>query len=518
MPVPATTADLTRARRERDRDALGAGESVDVLVVGGGVTGVGVALDAATRGLSTALIEAEDLAFGTSRWSSKLIHGGLRYLAHGDVAVAWESATERSHLMGTIAPHLIRPLPHVMPAFDDTPARDRALVRAGLRAADLLRIAARTPRGSLARPRSIGADQVISLVPGVDATRLRGGTVHWDGQVVDDARLVVSIARTAASYGARILTRTRALSVNGDGARVRDALTGESYDIQARHVIVATGVWTGDLDPDTRILASRGSHALLDPRALGYPRAALTVPVPDERGRYVFALPTTDGPVIAGITDEPEPAPMPDVPTAPESDIAWILQHLSSALSEPLTSDDVIGTYAGLRPLVAPPDGSESGDTADISRRHLVTRTPDGAVVITGGKLTTYRRMAQDAVDALGIDERCITATTPLVGAQPYRTPAPVGVPPRLVRHYGSEAPRVAAWSDDDPSLLQPVAAGVPVLGVEVVHALRAEGALSLDDVLERRTRLSVTPQALARARERIAEIARGADPDVEVA
>ncbi|MFM8772736.1 MAG: FAD-dependent oxidoreductase, partial [Actinomycetota bacterium] len=345
---------------------------------------------------------------------------------------------------------------------------------------------------------------------GIAVVPLGGGT-----SVVGGLRAGRSIARTAASYGARILTRTRALSVNGDGARVRDALTGESYDIQARHVIVATGVWTGDLDPDTRILASRGSHALLDPRALGYPRAALTVPVPDERGRYVFALPTTDGPVIAGITDEPEPAPMPDVPTAPESDIAWILQHLSSALSEPLTSDDVIGTYAGLRPLVAPPDGSESGDTADISRRHLVTRTPDGAVVITGGKLTTYRRMAQDAVDALGIDERCITATTPLVGAQPYRTPAPVGVPPRLVRHYGSEAPRVAAWSDDDPSLLQPVAAGVPVLGVEVVHALRAEGALSLDDVLERRTRLSVTPQALARARERIAEIARGADPDV---
>lgn len=517
--MPAThssPADLTRARRDRDRDALASGEVVDVLVVGGGITGAGVALDAATRGLSTALIEAEDLAFGTSRWSSKLIHGGLRYLAHGDVAVAWESAVERSHLMGTIAPHLIRPLPHVMPAFDDTALRDRALVRAGLRAADLLRVAARTPRGALARPRHVGAEQVLTLVPAIDASRLRGGTVHWDGQVVDDARLVTSIARSAAGYGTRVLTRTRALAVSGDGARVRDSSTGADYDIRARHVIVATGVWTGSLDPATRILPSRGSHAVLDPAALGFPRAALTVPVPHERGRFVFALPTTDGPVIAGITDEPEPPPMPDVPRAPDADIAWILEQLSSALSRPLTHADVIGTYAGLRPLVAPADGEDADDTADISRRHLVQRSPEGAVVVTGGKLTTYRRMAQDAVDALDLGVRSITASTPLVGAQPYRSPAPPGVPARLVRHYGAEAPRVAAWAADDPTLLAPVAPGVGVLGVEIVHAIRAEGALSIDDVVERRTRLSVTPDALARARERVIEIARSVDSVVE--
>lgn len=517
MPVTvALPTDLSRARRERDRDALASGDVVDVLVVGGGVTGAGVALDAATRGLSTALVEAEDLAFGTSRWSSKLIHGGLRYLAHGDVGVAWESAVERSHLMGTIAPHLIRPLPHVMPAFDDTSMRDRALVRAGLRAADVLRVAARTPRGALARPRHVSAEQVLSLVPAVDASRLRGGTVHWDGQVVDDARLVISIARTAAGYGTRVLTRTRALAASGEGARVQDTETGSQYDIRARHVIVATGVWTGSLDPATRILPSRGSHVVLDPAALGFPRAALTVPVPHERGRFVFALPTTDGPVIAGITDEPEPAPMPDVPIAPDADVAWILAQLSSALSQPLTAADVIGTYAGLRPLVAPPEGRDADDTADISRRHLVQRTADGALAVTGGKLTTYRRMAEDAVDALDTGETSITATTPLVGAQPYRSPAPPGVPARLVRHYGSEAARVAAWAADDPTLLAPVAPGVGVLGVEIVHGIRAEGALSIDDIVERRTRLSVTPDALARARERVIEIARSVDPIVE--
>ena len=519
--MPAATAapsDLTRARRARDRDTLAAGAPVDVLVIGGGITGAGVALDAATRGLSTALVEAEDLAFGTSRWSSKLIHGGLRYLAHGDVAVAWESAVERSHLMGAIAPHLIRPLPHVMPAFDDTALRDRALVRAGLNAADLLRVAARTPRGALARPRHIGPEQVITLVPGIDSQRLRGATVHWDGQVVDDARLVVAVTRTAAAYGARILTRTRAESVSGEGARVRDTVSGQAYDIHARHVIVATGVWTQSLDPATRILASRGTHAVLDPAALGFPRAALTVPVPNERGRFVFALPTTDGPVIAGITDEPEPGPIPDVPVAPLNDVTWILEQLSSALSRPLSDDDVIGTYAGLRPLVAPADGNDSDGTADISRRHLVRVTNDGYVVVTGGKLTTYRRMAQDAVDSLRLDEQCITATTPLVGAQPYRAAGPVGVPARLVRHYGAEAGRVANWASDDPSLLAPVAPGVPVLGVEVVHAVRAEGALAVADILERRTRLSVTPAALERARDRVTEIARAIDPDMEIA
>lgn len=502
--------DLTRQRRARERDAIAAGSPVDVLVVGGGVTGVGIALDAATRGLSVALAEAHDLAFGTSRWSSKLAHGGLRYLARGDVGVAWESAVERGHLMGTIAPHLIRPLPHVMPVFDGTGPADRALVRIGLGAADALRALARTPRGTLARARSVQADVVLSLVPRIDAARLRGGTVHWDGQLVDDARFVISLARTAAFYGARILTRTRITTLSSDGALAHDDLDGGEFEIRARNVIVAAGVWTERLDPETRIVASLGSHAVLRPEALGHARGALTVPVPGQRGRYVFALPTADGQVIAGITDEPVEAPIPDVPTAPPTDIAWILDHLSSALNRPITTDDVIGSYAGLRPLVAPEGQTE---TADISRRHLVKKRADGVVIVTGGKFTTYRRMAQDALDQVPDSPPCVTKSTPLVGAQPYATRPPSGIPVRLVRHYGSEAPRVAHLADTEPRLLEPLAPNVPVLGVEVAFAVASEGALSLADILERRTRLSVTPALLDTAASRAAEIALSVDP-----
>ena len=504
-PVSVPNADLDAGRRTRDLDLIAAGHVPDLLVIGGGITGCGVALDAASRGLDVVLVEAHDLAYGTSRWSSKLVHGGLRYLAHGDIAVAWESAVERSRLMTTIAPHLIRALPHVMP-LDADPGQ-RTLVRAGLRAADLLRAAAGTPRRVLPRPRTVSAADAQRLVPGLDASALAGATVHWDGQLVDDARLTVAVARTAALYGALIITRASASQVTGSGARIVTA-DGEGFDLPARHVIVATGVWTPEVDRHTHLTTSRGSHVLLRPESLGNPRAALTVPVEGERGRYVFALPTLDGPVIAGITDEPAEGPRADVPVAPQSDVDWILSHLSTALARPLSADDVVGAYAGLRPLV---EQLGARSTADISRRHLVEVRPEGHVVVTGGKLTTYRRMAQDAVDALGIrDARCRTAGVPLVGARPHRT-TPTSVPQRLAQRYGSEAARVAAYADDDPRLLDPLAPGLPVLGVEVVHAVRAEGALRVDDVLERRTRLGLITADAARARDRVIEIVESA-------
>ena len=525
-PRTAPAYDLTRERRARERDELAAGEVVDVLVIGGGATGAGVALDAASRGLSVALVEAHDLAFGTSRWSSKLVHGGLRYLAHGDVTVAWESAVERRYLMATVAPHLIRALPHVIPAFDDTPARERALVRAGLGAADALRIAARTPTGLLGRSRSLSADRVAELIPGIDRSGLAGGSLHWDGQLLDDARLVISVARTAARHGARIVTRARAVEVTSEGARARDLLDGGEFDIRARSVILATGVWTAELDPTIGLTTSRGSHALLRPIALGHPRAALTVAVPGERGRYAFALPTVGGPVIAGITDIPQSGPVPDVPVPDAAEIADILAWLSAALEQPLTPADVLGTYAGLRPLVLPdaPDGDPLR-TDDISRRHLVARRDDGVVTIAGGKLTTYRRMAQDAVDMAArvaglVAAPCRTRELGVVGAQPYRTPAPTGVPLSLVRRYGAEAPRVAARALDMPALLEPLDAGadahgIPLRGVDVVHAVTAEGALSVDDILDRRTRVSLIPVDAARVRTRVAEIAQALDPAI---
>ncbi len=492
--------DLNADQRRRDLDAL-AREVTDVIVVGGGITGAGIALDAATRGLSVGLVEAEDLAFGTSRWSSRLAHGGLRYLAHGDVGVAWESAVERGRLMETIAPHLIRPLPHVMPFSTNTARRDRLLVPIGLRAADLMRSAAGTSRRTLGRPRHLTAQQALDLVPGLATDGLRGASLHWDGQLVDDARLVVAVARTAAAYGARIVTGARAEDVSGTEVTVRT--TEGTARLSTRQVIVAAGIWTGQLDAETTLMLSRGSHVLLDPASLGHPRAAVTVPVPGELGRYVFALPTADGPVIAGITDVAVPGQPATLDAAPADDVAWILDHLSRAFARGLSVEDVIGSYAGFRPLVADAEAS----TADISRRHRVTRRADGVITVTGGKLTTYRRMAQDALDATDLPGRCRTASLPLLGAQPRRTSLPADLPARLTRRYGSEAARVAAYAEREPVLLEPVAPGVAVLGVEVVHAVRCEGATTLSDVMERRTRLSTVPAHAAAARARVEEI-----------
>ena len=471
---------LTRERRARELDEL-TSITIDVLVVGGGVTGCGVALDAASRGLSVALVEKSDLAHGTSRWSSKLVHGGLRYLATGDVGLAFESARERDILLRRTAPHLVRPLPMVVPLGDDIGRRDGLLFDAGHRTADVLRLLAGTPRSALPRPRRVSVTETTRLVPAVRRHGLRGGLLNWDGQLEDDARLVVAIARTAASYGARILTRVTALDSTG---AVRDELTGETAQLRARAVVNATGVWAGTLAPETRLRPSKGVHVVLPAAVLGNPTASLTVAVPAERNRYVFALPHPDGIVHVGLTDDPVDGPLPDVPVATETEIAFLLDTLSRGLERPLSRSDVVGSFAGVRPLLA---GVE-GRTADLSRRHAVVQGDDGLWTVLGGKLTTYRRMAQDVVGRL-TDVPCRTRDLPLVGAA-----GSTGrdVPARLVRRYGGEAGRVAALADADSRLLQPVAPGVPVLGVELQWGVVAEGALTVEDLLERRTRLSL--------------------------
>lgn len=474
---------LTARRREQDLDAL-AREQVDVLVVGGGVTGCGIALDAASRGLSVALVEKDDLAHGTSRWSSKLVHGGLRYLATGDVGLALESARERGILMSTTAPHLVRPLPMVVPLGDDLGRRAGVVIDSGHRVGDVLRRVAGTRRGTLPAPRRLGVAETARLLPGVRRAGLRGGLLNWDGQLEDDARLVVALARTAASYGARIVTCARAVEADGTGATVRDERSGSSLRISARAVVNATGAWADTLAPQTRLRPSKGVHVVLPAARLGNPSAAMTVGVPGVPNRYVFALPHADGIVHVGLTDDPLDGPLPEVPRAEESEIAFLLETLSRGLERPLARADVIGTFAGVRPLLA---GAE-GRTADLSRRHAVVRGEDGVWTVLGGKLTTYRRMAQDAVDLL-TDRPCRTATLPLVGAV---GPRPVDVPERLVRRYGAEAGDVAALAVHDPHLLAPVAPGVPVLRVELAWAVQAEGALTAADLLERRTRLSL--------------------------
>ncbi|MGW4470467.1 glycerol-3-phosphate dehydrogenase/oxidase [Nonomuraea sp. NPDC004354] len=491
--TPATNTSLTAARRLAELERV-RHETVDVLVVGLGATGAGVALDAASRGLTVAAIDAHDLAFGTSRWSSKMIHGGLRYLAKGQVGVARESAVERGILLTRTAPHLVRAAPYLLPLTPAVSRAQAALVMTGYRMGDALRVAARTPRGLLPGPSRLPSAKARELAPPLRGDGLRGALLSWDGRLVDDARLVVAIARTAAGHGARILTRCRALELHGDGAEVRDELTGETFTIRARAVINAAGVWAGLLNPDLRLRPSRGTHLVLRGETLPGLRAGLHVPIPGESNRFALVLPQHDGRVYVGLTDEPVDGPVPDVPEVPEEDVTALLSVLNTVLEVPVDRGAVAGAYAGLRPLL-----EAEGRTADLSRRHAVLMSADGVVTVTGGKLTTYRRMAQDAVD-LAVSRRalpagpCVSDRLPLVGARL------AGGPADLVARYGGEAAAVHELVKRHP---EPVGAG-RTLG-ELVWAVRHEGALDEADLLDRRTRIGLVPEdraaALAAAR-----------------
>jgi glycerol-3-phosphate dehydrogenase len=495
-------AELNAARRLADLEALrDAREPLDLLVVGGGVTGAGVALDAASRGLRVALVERRDLAWGTSRWSSKLVHGGLRYLAQGAWGVAMESARERHVLLTRTAPHLVRPIVQGIPLTPRVDARLERETRIGLSMGDVLRRAAGTPAGVLPRARRVDADALLRQAPGVARAGLRGGLVSHDAQLEDDARLVVGLARTAAAHGARIVTRCGAVALGGDGARLRDELTGEAFDVRARAVVNATGVWAGELVDGLRLRPSRGTHLVVGLDRLGGLTGQVSVPVPGERHRWVFAIAQRSGVAYVGLTDEEAPGPIPDVPVAPEADVEFLLSTLSATLEVPLTRADVAGTYAGLRPLIE----GDAGRTADLSRHHAVIRGEGGLVSVVGGKLTTYRRMAQDAVDAAvaaaGLPAApCRTRDLPLVGAAPRDALAAVPAPRRLVERHGTEAPAVLARAGGDPELLAPVVPGVDVLAVEVLHAAAVEGALDAGDVLDRRTRIGLVAADRERA------------------
>lgn len=496
-------ASLNAARRSRELERLADRPDVDLLVVGGGVTGTGIALDAASRGLSVLLVERRDLAFGTSRFSSKLVHGGLRYLAKGQLGIAYESARERHLLLSRTAPHLVNALPMLLPLHDDVGARQAALTRAGFALGDALRIAAGTRRGLLPPSRRVSRERVLDLAPGLRPRGLRGGQLAYDGQLVDDARLVVALARTAAREGATVLTRCAAEEVHGSGAVLRDELTGERLEIRARSVLNATGVWADRLVPGVRLRPSRGSHLVLDGALFGGLRTALTIPVPGELSRFVMVLPQPDGRVYVGLTDEPLDGPVPDVPTVPEHDVTFLLDVVGSVLSVRPRREDVLGSYAGLRPLLASGPAGRPGASADLSRKHAVLTSPEGVITVVGGKLTTYRRMAEDAVDAAVARADlttgpCRTTRLPLVGAGSPAALARVAAPARLVARYGTEAPSVLASGPGDE-----VAAGVTE--GELHWAVRHEGALDEADLLERRTRIGLVPgdrdRALAAAR-----------------
>ena len=500
-------AALSASRRTTELAALADQGRLDVLVIGGGITGTGVALDAASRGLSVALVEKHDLAFGTSRWSSKLVHGGLRYLATGNVGIARRSAVERGILMTRNAPHLARAMPQLIPLLPSMGRAERALVRAGLLAGDALRTLAGTPSSTLPRSRRVSATRTVEMVPVVRRDGLDGGLLAHDGQLIDDARLVVAVARTAAQHGARILTYVAASEATGTSVRLTDQRTGQSFDVCAGAVINAAGVWAGEIDGSLRLRPSRGTHLVFDAGVFGNPTAALTIPIPGELNRFVFAMPEQLGRVYLGLTDEAAPGPIPDVPEPSDGEIAFLLDTVNTALGAALGTADVIGAYAGLRPLI----DTGGGRTADVSREHAVFEATSGVISVIGGKLTEYRYMAEDVLD-FAIGRRhlraadCRTRNLPLIGAP--GNPGPVcrpaaGLPASLVARYGAEASNVIATATCERPT-EPVAEGIDVTRAEFEYAVTHECALNADDILDRRTRIGL----VERDRERVVPVA----------
>lgn len=498
--MTSPTSALNAARRAGELSALADG--TDVLVIGGGITGAGIALDAASRGLSVALVEKHDLAFGTSRWSSKLVHGGLRYLATGNIGIARRSAIERGILMTRNAPHLVHAMPQLVPLLPSMSRAERAMVRGGFLAGDGLRRLAGTPAATLPRSKRVGPDRAVELAPTVRRDGLDGGLLAYDGQLVDDARLVTAVCRTAAQHGARILTYVAASNVSGTSARLTDQRTGESFDVTARAVISAAGVWAGEIDTAVKLRPSRGTHLVFDAAAFGNPTAALTVPIPGEMNRFVFAMPEQLGRVYLGLTDEDAPGPIPDEPQPTSAEVDFLLDTVNTALGVALGPADLIGSYAGLRPLI----DTGAGRTADISRDHAVIESTSGVISVVGGKLTEYRHMAQDVLDrAVALrglaGGPCRTRNLPLIGApgNPGAAASTQKLPASLVARFGAEAPQVIACATGDRPT-EAVADGIDVIRAEFEYAVTHEGALTADDILDRRTRIGLVARDRKRA------------------
>ncbi|MGY1623478.1 glycerol-3-phosphate dehydrogenase/oxidase [Geodermatophilus sp. SYSU D00965] len=507
---------LSPARRRADRARL-ADEVVDVLVIGGGVTGAGAALDAASRGLSVGLLEARDWAAGTSSRSSKLVHGGLRYLEQLAFPLVREALHERTRLLQTIAPHLVRPLPFLLPL----PAGwQRAYYGAGVALYDVLGAALDADR-ALPAHRHLSRRATLAAFPGLRPDAVSGAIRYWDAQV-DDARHTLAVVRTAAGYGARVLSSARVTGLLRDGegsgapvvgVRVSDLTDGTSFAVRARSVVAATGVWSDDVGamlgtsaPSLRVRASKGVHLVV-------PRSAIDGgDLPDgERSGLILRTPTSvlfvipwGDQWIIGTTDTPWKLDR-DHPAASSADISYLLDQVNRVLAEPVTADQVVGVYAGLRPLLA----GEADQTSRLSREHAVVTPVPGLVLVAGGKYTTYRVMAADAVDAAtaalpGVPPSR-TAHLPLVGAHRWaavrdRAPelaAAVGLPvdavDRLLHRHGDEVGEVLDLVRADPGLGRPLPGAPAHLAAEVVHAVQVEGALHLDDVLTRRTRISIT-------------------------
>ena len=482
-------------------------ERFDLVVVGGGITGAGVALDAATRGYSVALVEKADYASGTSSRSSKLVHGGLRYLQNFDLGLVREALLERQ-LMVRLAPHLVRPLPFVVAAFDG--ARPDRMVGVGLNLYDAM---ARGGRGrqdgdwAPDRHRVIGGDEVVELLPALAGRAPTSGYLFYDCQT-DDSRLVLTVLAEAERFGAVCANRvevTDLLDEGGrtSGVRVRDALSGERFAVRAANVVNATGVWADRLRPDElhdeaevpRIRPSRGTHVVLARETLPLDAGAI---VPAGGGRAIFALPWL-GSTLVGTTDNEHDAEDLDHVLPDDDDIAYLLGAVNAYFGSAIGREHIAGTYAGVRPLISTGDPKKS---VDISRKAELYETSSGMITITGGKLTTWRRMAKMTVDRLVEREArtapCRTQDVPLGQAvDAADLPRVEGVPDdayeRLAGRYGHAAHEVLAVAGERGELAQPiVAGGPPDLLAEATYAARREQAVSVGDALLRRTRIAL--------------------------
>jgi len=519
----ALTADLGPGSRAAALTGMTAHE-VDVLVVGSGVVGAGVALDAVSRGLSTALVEQRDFASGTSSRSSKLVHGGLRYLEMFDFGLVREALEERGLLLTRLAPHLVRPVPFLYPLHKTW---ERPYVGAGLALYDAMAMAGKYEMG-VPKHKHLFRRQVARMAPDLRTDQLTGAIRYYDCQV-DDARLVMNIARTAAAYGAHVASRTKVTGFLREGervvgARIRDLENDLALEVRAKVVINAAGVWTDEIQDMVggrgalRVEASKGVHLVVPRDRIRSECGFIT----KTEKSVLFVIPWGSHWII-GTTDTPWDLDLAH-PAASRADIDYVLGHVNTLLKDPLDHDDVEGVYAGLRPLLK----GETEPTSKISREHTVVAPVPGLVMIAGGKLTTYRVMAKDAVDVAartldGGVRASITDRVPLLGAHGFETRTNqratlarttglhIARIDHLLGRYGGMVDEILDLLTDDPSLAEPLIHAEDYLCAEVVYAVTHEGARHLDDVLTRRTRISIeTFDRGALAAQQVAELMGG--------
>ena len=498
MSTMTAKSALNPAQRERDLQRM-TSEVFDVLVIGGGVTGTGAALDAASRGLSVALVEQRDYASGTSSRSSKLFHGGLRYLEQFNFGLVNEALRERNLMLRLLCPHLARPVSFIYPLKHRF--WERPYVGAGVLLYDILAKRADSP---LPRHEHLSRSQLGVVAPALSTDNIYGAVRYWDA-LVDDARHTMMLARTSAEHGAALATSTRVTGLDSAGGRIRgaevlDLESGRKIEIRSRAVINAAGVWSDDIQDlagsrGLEVEASKGVHLVI-------PRSRIeseTGMIFRTRESVLFVIPFDEF-WIVGTTDTPWTLGRAH-PAASQKDIDYLLEWVNTVLTDPLRRDDVVGVYAGLRPLLT----GESDSTSKLSREHAVADNGQGLISVAGGKYTTYRIMASDAVDAVAryIDRPIAPSRTqriPLVGADgiiELRTAIPPsGIAPddyqRLLGRYGSLVGDLADLVRVDPDLAERLVEDAPYLKAEIVYGATHEGALHLDDFLTRRTRISI--------------------------